>query len=93
MIYAPLEAWITSWRFLSYIIGFSLLFSIIFVYIYFVESPRYLVGKARYKEARKVFKYISVFNLRPAFEFHLLEEMENYNSRTTKIIKKEFLTT
>mmetsp|Transcript_9819 Transcript_9819/g.870 ORF Transcript_9819/g.870 Transcript_9819/m.870 type:complete len:80 (+) Transcript_9819:351-590(+) len=79
MIYAPLEVWITSWRVMCIIIGGAMSLSIFLVKNYFIESPRYLVSKGRYKEARSVFKFISVFNLRPAFEFHLLEEMDTYN--------------
>ena len=50
-----------------------------------VESPRYLVSKNRFEEANEIFKHISTYNNRPPYEFHLLQEMDNFSAITTQI--------
>lgn len=52
----------------------------------FVETPRFLVSKQRFKKARMILEYISSFNLREEFKFHLNEEIQAYNNQMTRII-------
>ena len=43
------------------------------VYIFYMkESPRYLISKRKFKEARKVYSFIAKVNGKPKF-YHLLE--------------------
>lgn len=66
-------------------IGLPLCLSVALTYRFFCESPRYLASKKRYYEAREVFRFISEQNKRPPYEFHLYEEIEDYNSIATTI--------
>ena len=43
------------------------------------ESPRFLVGKQRYQDARNVLDKISRYNRRPEFQFRLYQEIEAEN--------------
>jgi len=75
---------VSEWREIYiYAIGLPLVFSIALTYRYFCESPRYYASKKKYYEAREVFRYISERNKRPPYEFHLFEEMEEYNAAAT----------
>jgi len=56
-------------------IGLPLFLSQALNFKYFIESPRFLVANCKFKQARSIFRYISVFNNRPAFEFHLFQEI------------------
>ena len=79
---------VKEWREIYiYAIGLPLLFSIALTYRYFCESPRYYASKKKYYEAREVFRYISERNKRPPYEFHLFEEMEEYNAAATQYIR------
>ncbi len=69
-------------------IGLPLCASVILSHIYFCESPRYLVSKKKYYEARQVFRHISEVNNRPPFQFHFFEEIDDYNDVATKIYKR-----
>ncbi|KAL4465980.1 hypothetical protein ABPG74_004217 [Tetrahymena malaccensis] len=80
---------VEEWR-LIYIfcIGLPLLLSVALSYRYFCESPRYLASRKRYYEAREVFRFISTRNNRPPYEFHLYEEIDDYNSIVTQLQDK-----
>ena len=41
------------------------------LYKFIDETPRYLVSKERYNEAREILNKISIFNKRPDFKFRL----------------------
>ncbi|EGR27677.1 major facilitator superfamily protein, putative [Ichthyophthirius multifiliis] len=83
----PLTNSITDyWRFLYiYCVGLPLVLSIILTYIFFCESPRYYVSKGQYQQAREIFRHISEVNSRPPYQFHFMEELNNYNKVVTKI--------
>lgn len=53
-----------------------------------MESPRYLLTKNKFKEAREILCYIAKYNDRPDFEFHLYEEMDEFNAKATLVRKK-----
>lgn len=83
-----------EWRVIYiYAIGLPLCLSVGMSYRYFCESPRYLASKKRYYEAREVFRYISERNNRPPYEFHLYEEIDEYNSAVTTIASKNAVKT
>lgn len=60
-------------------IGVPLTIMTVIAYQFLVESPRYLISRNKFDEARYIFKYISVYNLRPPFEYNLLQEMDKFN--------------
>lgn len=66
-----------------------MLISTILAGIFLVESPRYLLTKNRFKEARDILCKIATYNNRPAFEFHLYEEMGEFNEKVTISVKKK----
>jgi MFS family permease len=67
---------LTSWRYLFFCIATPLLGSLPFMYKCFLESPRFLVSKGCFKQAREIFWEISITNRRPPYEFRLIEEMD-----------------
>ena len=86
VIFPILESLILTWRsFVCYAIGAPLLISILFAYLMFIESPRYLFSIKEYKKAKKIFEYISIKNRRPPFKFNLHEEIIEESDKSTKI--------
>lgn len=90
IFFSPISYFINNWRILiSCAIGIPLLISTILAGCFLVESPRYLLTKNRFKEAREILCKIAVFNQRPAFEFHLYEEMNEFNEKVTVSVRKK----
>ena len=61
-----------NWR-LTFCLGLGLpmIINSFLLYKFIDETPRYLVSKERYKEARQILDKISIFNKRPSFKFRL----------------------
>lgn len=78
-IFLPLLTMIPSWRYVFMINAGILLMTFPLAYLCFLESPRFLVSKGCYGQAREIFKRISITNKRPPYNFHLLEEIEYEN--------------
>lgn len=74
---------------MSFVIGLPLIVSTILVCLFAVESPRYLLTKRKFEEAKKILNRIAVTNDRPPFEFRLYEEMDNISNRTNLLVKKD----
>ena len=74
---------------MSFVIGLPLIVSTILVVLFTVESPRYLLTKRKFDEAKKILNRIAVTNGRPPFEFRLYEEMDNVSNRTNLLVKKD----
>ncbi|EGR31611.1 major facilitator superfamily protein, putative [Ichthyophthirius multifiliis] len=89
VFYPIINSFIVQWRYIFvFAIGLPLFCSVGLSYLYFCESPRYLVSKKKYYEARQVFRHISEVNNRPAFQFHFFEEIDDYNEVATRVYKK-----
>ena len=89
ILFSPVSYFIHNWRILlSFAIGLPLLITTIFAAYFLVESPRYLLTKNKFKEAREILCHIAKYNDRPAFEFHLYEEMNEFNEKATTFKKK-----
>lgn len=74
---------------MSFVIGLPLIVSTILVFLFTVESPRYLLAKRKFDDAKKILNRIAVTNDRPPFEFRLYEEMDNVSNRTNLLEKKD----
>lgn len=84
-IFFPLMNLLTSWKYVFVFMALPLVSSLPFMYFCFMESPRFLVSKGYYKQAREIFRQISITNGRPPYEFRLIEEMEYENNTVTHI--------
>ena len=90
IFFSPISYFVNNWRYLiSFVIGLPLLLSTIVAGFLLKESPRYLLTKNRFKEAREILCKIAKDNDRPAFEFHLYEEMDEFNEKATVSVKKK----
>jgi MFS family permease len=70
-----------TWRWLMVLgIGLPLMIGAVGIYVFFVESPRWLNSRGKFDECRKVLRFVSTYNRRKPFEFNFAEEMELYNS-------------
>lgn len=70
-IFFPLVNLFPSWRYTFIFMAAPMLISLPFMYKWFLESPRFLVKKRCYRQAREVFKEISITNKRPPYCFKL----------------------
>ena len=57
-----------------------MLISMILVYIFIYESPRFLVAQRLYDEARDVLSKIGLLNGRPMFQYKFENEVEKDNT-------------
>ena len=67
------------------LIGIPLLITFIYAYKFLPETPRFLVSRNRFKEAKIALDNIATFNKRPNFEWLLDGEMEDYNKKFLKL--------
>lgn len=80
IIFPILFIFVNNWRVIfAIIIGLPMIMLTIVLDFRIYETPRYLVSKMRYEEARQVLSNISVYNKRPSFEFRLYQEIEQVN--------------
>lgn len=49
------------------------------------ETPRFLVRKNKFDEARAILRKMSVYNNRPPYEYNLYEEMTFFNKKAEAI--------
>ena len=74
------------WRWMfGYGMGLPLVFCFILAWFWLDETPRYLVSKKRFEEAKEVLKKICKTNSRPPFEFRLNGEMRNDNEKFYRV--------
>eukprot|EP01016_Furgasonia_blochmanni_P028223 TRINITY_DN2965_c0_g3_i3.p1 TRINITY_DN2965_c0_g3~~TRINITY_DN2965_c0_g3_i3.p1 ORF type:complete len:633 (-),score=34.63 TRINITY_DN2965_c0_g3_i3:160-1950(-) len=82
LILSPLVLFLNDWRAIcTVLIGVPLMVSFIYTYKFLPETPRYLVSKNRFVDAKKALSNISFFNRRPRFEWRLEGEIMEYNKR------------
>lgn len=84
-IFLPLLSLIPSWRQAFMFFSGLLALTLPFAYKSFLESPRYLVAKGCYTQARDIFRKISITNRRPPYNFRLQEEIEFENETYLKV--------
>lgn len=70
-IFLPFLSLIPSWRHTFMLFSGILILTLPFAYKCFLESPRYLVAKGCYTQAREIFRQISITNKRPPYTFRL----------------------
>ncbi len=77
IIYTPISYYIGNWRIICIaIIGTPFLLSFFVAYKFLVETPRYLLSKKKYSEARTILNSIALYNRRPNFNYLLEGEVE-----------------
>lgn len=69
IIIAIIGYWITNWRILFLITAIPLTVILYYAYKYTLDSPRFLVVKQQYGEARKVIQEIAQINNNPLTNF------------------------
>lgn len=78
IIYTPISYYIGNWRIICIgIIGLPFLFSFIPAFKFLVETPRYLLSRKKFTEARIILNSIALYNRRCNFDY-LLEGETNY---------------
>ena len=72
IIFPTIHSFIDNWR-LNYVfvIGVPLIITLFFTKKFILETPRWLVSKSRYVEAKEVLSQISVINHRPKVRYRL----------------------
>lgn len=86
IVFSFLKLWIKSWRVITtLIIGAPFVLGLWLAWKIVVETPRYLVTRKRYAEARSVLNHIAVTNKRPQFKFRLDGEMDDESNKATRI--------
>ena len=79
----------TSWRLLIILImGLPILICAWLTVKWIDESPRYLVSKAKYNEARNIFRKICLKNNRPDFSYNFMDEMDSFSDQVTTLQQK-----
>jgi MFS family permease len=74
------------WRYMfGYGMGLPLVFCFILAWFWLDETPRYLVSKKRFEEAKEVLKKICIINSRPPFNFRLNGEITTDNERFFRV--------
>jgi MFS family permease len=95
IIYSWLSSMIVNWRFICIgVIGIPFLISIYFSRKYLLETPRWLVSKKRFQEAKEILSKISIINDRSQVGFLLEGEDKSifdYQSTTAGNNKSNLL--
>ncbi|KRX06567.1 Major facilitator superfamily domain, general substrate transporter [Pseudocohnilembus persalinus] len=89
IIYSCISYYITSWRYICiFMIGIPFLVTYYFSQKILLETPRFLVSKQKYQEARDVLSQISQINKRPRFEYKIEGEQEEQDL-AQKLLEKD----
>ena len=62
--------------------------SLILIYPYLLETPRYLISRKRFLEAHAALNFIASTNRRPPLKSRLMGEMDEVNQQVTMIFQK-----
>jgi hypothetical protein len=78
IIYSPISYSVGNWRINCIaIIGVPFLIIFYFSFNYIYETPRFLISKRKFEEAKFILNKIASFNRRPQFNYKLEGETEN----------------
>lgn len=82
IVYSPLNYFIANWRFTCiFVIGLPFLISVYLTHKHIHETPRYLLSKNRFLDAKNILNQIALYNRKPQFNYKLEgeeEEEEDY---------------
>lgn len=76
IIYTPISYYLDNWRILLIgVIGSPFIVFFFVAYKFLVETPRYVVSRKNFQEARTILNSIALYNRRPKFNYLLQGEV------------------